>query len=379
MLRGLVLALSICFSALMGTARADAVSKSAEAGVWQFKTAIEHLGQSLYRFGLAAPDRSQAIMLPILRMPVPVNPKPDKITYADFRKILETLVLDLDASEQSLAKLGDADFKLPIDLATVNFDFDQDGKTSTLETLPAVLAGLMPATDTAMPTKMMVHFDTADIYWLRGYSRFISGFAQFLLAHNFEQSFNGTFHIFFPSSGIELGNKLNANRSTAPYVDAEIGDLVALIHLINWPVVEPERLADVRVRLSAMAKLSPLSWAAARAETDNDFEWLPNAKQTAALTSGTNTDEVIDGWTAVMAEFDDVLNGKKLMPHWRFDKGMNVKRFFETSKRFDLVLMITGTDAVNYLEEGPISSSTKWNELMRTFQGNFLGYALWFN
>ena len=128
-----------------------------------------------------------------------------------------------------------------------------------------------------------------------------------------------------------------------------------------------------------MADLSPKSWAAARRETDNDREWLPNAKQVQAFTGSTNDDEVINGWLEVMAEFKAVLEGRKLMGHWRFDKGMNIKRFFEESKGFDLVLWITGTDAVQYVEEGPVSNGTTWNGLTGTFRGNFLGYALWFN
>ncbi len=385
MARFLLILLSFLLFPLAQQTRADVVSDTAAkvqagAGMWQFTTAVEHLGQSMFRFGLAAPQRRNMMMFPVLRMPVPQNTKPEKITYADFRKILETLVLDLDAAEASMAKLGDVDFKLPVDLATIRFDFDSDGKTGQLETLPATLVSMMGATDlTATPPNLNVNFDTADVYWLRGYGRFISAFAQILLANDFEQSFNSTFHLFFPNSGLETGNKLAANRSIAPYTDGEIGDAIALFHLINWQVVEPARLADARTRLHAMATLSPQSWAAARRETDNDREWLPNAKQTGGITGVTNTDEVIDGWLAVMNEFADVLDGRKLMPHWRFDKGMNMKRYFAESKRTDLVLLITGTDAVNYLEAGPLSDSTKWNDLMRTFQGNFLGYALWFN
>jgi hypothetical protein len=226
---------------------------------------------------------------------------------------------------------------------------------------------------------LKLNFDTADIYWLRGYDRFISAFAQFLLAHDFEQEFKSTFHVFFPNAGLSIGEKLNANRSARPYADGEIGDVIAFIHLVNWPVVDRARLSDVRSRLLDMATLSPKSWAASRRETDNDLEWLPNAKQTDGITQAKITDEQIDGWITVMNEFANVLDGKELMPHWRFDKGMNVKRYFAESKRFDLVLLITGTDAVDYLENGPVSTSARWNEMMRTFEGNFLGYALWFN
>jgi hypothetical protein len=152
-----------------------------------------------------------------------------------------------------------------------------------------------------------------------------------------------------------------------------------MIHLIDWKVVEPERRKDARLRLKAMAELSRKSWAAARAETDNDREWLPNAKQTPLFAAAPVSDEVIDSWLKVMDEFEAVLDGTKLLPHWRFAQGVNLRRFFDEGKDFDLVLMIAGVDSSPWLEQGSISDSTTWDNLMGAFRGNFLGYAVWFN
>jgi hypothetical protein len=351
------------------------------AGTLQFVTAIENLGQSFYKYGLAAPTRRNAMMIPGLRMPVPPNPNPEKIDYQKFRAVLENLVKDLDAAETSLAVLGETDVKLPIDFSKVTFDFDGNGKASGEETLPGIITALSGGAGTAPPS-FNVAFDTADIYWLRGYGRFISAFSQFLLAHDFEDLFNKTFHVFFPKAELLTGDLLEANRSkenAGGFAQGEFGDIVAMIHLINWKTIDPARLEDSRKRLVAMAELSPKSWAAARKETDNDREWLPNAKQTQAITGTTNTDEIIDGWLEVMTEFKSVLEGQKLVPHWRFDKGMNVKRLFNESKHFDLVLLIAGTNAAPYLEEGQISDAATWNRLNQTFRGNFIGYAIWFN
>jgi len=43
------------------------------------------------------------------------------------------------------------------------------------------------------------------------------------------------------------------------------------------------------------------------------------------------------------------------------------------------VLWAAGHSAVPYLEDGPTLSLTDWNQWNRAFNGNFLGYALWFN
>jgi hypothetical protein len=384
---------SLSASPIVNMARADAfddlkvqiASVAYADGVLKFNQAVETLGQSLYRYGLEAPQtRDLAMILPVMRMPVPTNPNPEKIDYQAFRKILETLVIDLDASEAALASAGEVEAKLNVNLTTIGYDFNLDGKRTPDETLPAILTGMLGPNVTPS-SDFSVKFDTADIYWLRGYGRFISGFAQFLLAHDFEDTFNKTFQIYFPRSGLAVGEKLRANRSSAgiyigsPEGEGTIADAIAFIHLINWPTVEAARLDDARKRWSEMADLSPKSWAAARKETDNDREWLPNAKQTQAITGSVNSDETINAWLAVMTEFKEILDGKKLMPHWRFDKGLNMKRFFTESKSFDLVLMITGTDAVQYAEDGPVSTSARWNELMSAFQGNFLGYAVWYN
>jgi hypothetical protein len=297
-----------------------------------------------------------------------------------MREIFQRLVSDLDRAEASLARLGDAPVRLPVDPMALRLDFDADGKTGARETLGALLAGLMggPGPQPAAGS-LKVSFDTADIYWMRGYGRFISSFAQFFLAHDFHESFDKTFHLFFPGAGLTTGDRLARNRSAMPYSEDEIGDLLAFVHLMNWPVVEPQRLSDVRLRLVAMTEMSRQSWAAARRETDDDHEWLPNSKQKSALFGEPLADAVIDGWLTVMAEFSDVLEGRKLLPHWRFDRGMNLRRLFEESRRFDLVLLATGTDAVNYLEDGPVSDSATWSNIMGAFEGNFLGYALWFN
>jgi hypothetical protein len=352
----------------------DAESRAAR-GTLRFLMAIEHAAQALHRHGLEI--RGGARMgLPILRLPVPPNPRPEPIDYAKFRAIFDGVVSDLSAAEADLKEVGDQAVKLPLDLLKLRLDMDGDGKASDYESVAAIIGDLNRGEGPAAAT---VAFDTADIYWLRGYSHFLMGFSQFLLAHDFQEMFDKTFHIYFPNSGLPYADKLSRNVSQDMFVNDDVGDVIAMIHLINWRVAEPERRKDARQQLLAMADLSRKSWAAARAETDNDREWLPNAKQVGALGGPPVDDEVIDGWLAVMTEFEAVLEGKKLLPHWRFTEGLNLKRFFEEGKDFDLVLMIAGVDSVPWLEPGPVSDSTSWNNLMGVFRGNFLGYALWFN
>lgn len=356
---------------------ATAAEARAARGMLAFVAAIERLGQSLHRHGLET-SQSTMMSLPILRLPVPPNPRPENLDYQKFRAILQKLAADLATAESLLAEIGGKDVKLTVDLLQARLDLDGDGKAGDYESLGAMMQALSRAPAPG-PAEMTVSFDTADIYWLRGYMKFIAAAAEFGLAHDFQPTFDKTFHVFFPNAGLPLAKELRRPVTGNVWADGAIGDAIAFIHLISWPTAEPARLADVRLRLKAMAALSRQSWQAARAETDNDREWLPNARQTGALTALPVTDQTIDGWLAVMQEFELILDGQKLIPHWRFDRGLNIRRMFEESKRFDLVLLLTGTDAVPYLENGPLSSTADWNNLMRVFQGNFVGYALWFN
>jgi hypothetical protein len=353
----------------------------AARGTLKFFVAITHLGQSLHRHGLEI-SRQQVLGLPILRMPVPPNAHPEKLTYDGFRKILVTLVDDLAAAEADLAKVGDHDVQLPLDLAKVRLDLDGDGKASDYETIGVMFSHLRGVSaDAAIPgLPLAVDFDTADVYWLRGYGSFLGAFSELLLSNDFSEAFDKTFHIYFPHAGLPLADKLAVDPTMGNLMsNGNIADAISLVHLVNWHVVEPERRKDVRLKLIAMADLSLKSWAAARAETDNNKEWMPSAKQTAALPLGQVDDVVIDSWLAVMAEFKQVLEGKKLLPHWRFNQGINLKTYIDEGKTFDPVLLVAGADAVPYLEDGPISDQTTWNQLQAGFRGNFLGYALWFN
>ncbi len=366
-------------SALDGNAAAEA--KSAE-GVLTFVSAIEHLGQSLYRHGLETHPGGVVMQLPILRMPVEPNPNPEPITYEKWRAVLQTLFDDLSKADALLAEGAAADakgdVKLNLDLMKIRMDLNSDGKASDAESFRAILQALSRGAEPSSPPDLTFAFDKADLLWLRGYIHFLTASAQFGLAVDFEESFNKTAHAYFPRAGLPMSQELLAPAMASGFVDNSVGDAIAMVHLLNWQVTDPARLKDVRTRLATMATLSRESWAAARAESDNDKEWLPNARQTGRW--GMDVDDAtIDGWLTVMGEFEAVLDGKKLMPHWRFEKGFNVKRFFEESKRIDAVLIIAGVDAVPFLETGPISTTADWDGLTSAFRGNFLGYALWFN
>lgn len=370
-------------AALSGLPEGDGLAeKKAALGLIAFVSAVEHLGQSLHRHGLETHPGGVMMQLPVLRMPVEPNPNPEPVTYEKWRAILQTLADDLGKADTLLAEGAKADVggsvKLPLDLMKVRADLNSDGAAAEKESLGAILQALSRMSEPTTPPDLNFTFDKADLLWLRGYIQFLTAFTQFGLAMDFEESFNKTAHAYFPRAGLPMAEELLAPVGAGGFVDNSIGDAIAAVHLLNWQVIDANRLKEVRTRLATMASLSRESWAAARAETDDDKEWLPNAKQKGRW--GMDVDDAtIDSWLAVMGEFETVLDGKKLMPHWRFNKGFNVKRFFDESKHIDAVLIIAGVDAVPFLESGPISTTADWDGLTGAFRGNFLNYAIWFN
>ncbi len=349
-------------------------------GLLQFVRAVEHLSQSLYLYGLETHPGDEMMQLPILRVPVEPNPHPEKIDYQKYRAILQDLFDDLNQADAQLAQGAKGEgVKLPLDLAKVRIDMNKDGKANSEESVGLMLEKILRSPTGGTIPDLNFNFDKADLLWLRGYIQFLTASAEFGLAIDFEDSFNKTGHAFFPKSGLPMSDILLMRSQSMRFVDNSVGDALALVHLMNWKVSDPQRFDDVRLRLIKLAELSPESWKAARAETDNDREWLPNAKQTGRWGAMAVDDATINGWLAVVSEFKQVLEGTKLAPHWRFEQGINVKRLFQETKRLDIVLLIAGVDTVPFLESGPMSTTADWHNLTSLFRGNFLGYALWFN
>jgi hypothetical protein len=358
----------------------DAEARFALGGVLLVR-AVERLGQNLYRHGLQTP---RTMFLPLFSLPVPVNPRPEALTYERLREIFAQLVRDLDAAETELARVEAADVKLPVDLARITLDLNGDGVANDREKLPVIIESLAQGArrrgiKTATGDSFPVSFDLADVYWMRGYANLVAVTAEFFLAHDFRATFDATFHLFFPRADLPFARLLA--EPTGPRTGMEFGtilDAVALIHLVRWDVAEPARMASIHRRLKHAVDLSRKTWAAVLAETDDDNEWLPGPSQKGVLDMPV-TAEMIASWLAMLNEVEAVLDGRKLAPHPRFNRGINVKKLFTEPKQFDLVLWITGHGALPFLEDGPLVDTSSWNQASQVFRGNLLTYAFWFN
>lgn len=168
-----------------------------------------------------------------------------------------------------------------------------------------------------------------------------------------------------------------AVRAVTEY--SSIADLIAFVHLLRWPVAEPDRSASSLAHLERMVELSRENWRRIDAETDNGREWVPNPRQTGVFRSLTIDQARYDGWLVFLDQMDAVLKGKSLLPHWRFRQGFNLRRMFLEPQTLDAVMLAHGQALLPYLEDGPIADSGTWSRAIEVFGGDFFGYFLWIN
>ncbi|MFG0334263.1 MAG: hypothetical protein ACF8TS_12935 [Maioricimonas sp. JB049] len=354
-----------------------------QLGAVQFLQAIEHLAQSHYRYGLLQEASRQ---IPLLRIPVPPNPKPKKLTYRKARQVLERFVNDLAVAEATLARVDtSADCRLPLHIGRIRFDIDGDGNGSDIETLWRMYRVVNAGVRQTDGENFLIVFDAGDVRWLQGYCHLLSAMGDTALAYNWRELFERCAHLFYPNPATPYP-WLKEEKRSGSWDMRQITDIIAFIHLINFPVKEPERMESALHHLRAMIGLSRESWELIQAESDDDHEWLPNPRQTGVIPRVRVEQAMIDSWHEFLVEAEAMLAGEKLIPYWRgprdegsMPRGVNLHKVFTEPRRFDLVMWVQGTDAVPYLEEGQLSDPATWRRLQQVFRGQFIGFAIWFN
>lgn len=352
-------------------------------GMVQFLHGVERFAQSLYKYGFGAPPILDMAGFPGSHLPLPKNPQPQKISYAAFRAIAQAWLDDLQKAETTLAGLGDTEIELPLRFGLIRLDLDGDGQATDEELLWKIyvrLNGAAAQLKAEDVREFVIAFDRGDADWLRGYCHLLMALGEIFLAYDGKEWFERTAHLIFPN--VETPHEfLYKGPKVFEFNGADIADLIAYIHLLNFPVAEPKRLTAALEHLEAMLKQSRAMWKHILAETDDNREWIPGPKQTGVVPNVKVTDEMVRGWGEFLDEAAALLAGKTLIPFWRAHdgRGINLRRVFTEPRPFDLVLWIQGTAATPYLERGTVTKSEVWERFERIFQGEFVGFALWFN
>lgn len=362
-------------------------------GVFSFFAAVEDMAQALYRHGFN-PERGIAVG-PFMGMAqdeggVP-REAPEPLTYEDLRSYLQEFASALDAARPLLLAASEGDFAVEIDVLEIRVDIDGDGVAGEMESIGAFLAlaaqtgervdmGMGMAPDLDMPHSVFA-FDAADAIWLAGYSQVLAVQLDFLLAHDFETFFDASMHRLFPGSGL----KMESVASTGSIFleresDALLADAIAMVHTVNWPVTDSDRLAGVRERALDVLNLSRQNWAAILAETDDNLEFIPSPTQTSQFQTLEVTKATVEAWLETLDVVGAILEGDLLLPHWRFGElGFDLADWFENAERTDFVLLFTGLDALPYMREGDVVDAETFAAANAVFGGSIWNYAVWFN
>lgn len=356
-------------------------------GTLEFLQSVEHLGQSLYRYGALGPESRLTRLIPFVRMNVPANPAPEPVKYDDVRTVLKTLVSDLAQAEKTLAAIEDKSVQQRLHFGQIVLDIVPDGKAGEEEKLWRMYAALNRGLDLhrdferRAAEEFVIAFDYGDVCWLRGYCHLLSAMSEAILAYDEETFFNLISRHIFAKPVSPLPAEAQAPLADGEGFNSEIADAIAGIHNFSFALKEPERMKLALGHFKEVLRLSRESWHAIEAETDNDREWVPNSSQDSVIPNVRVTKEMIAGWKLFLDEAEKTLDGKQLMPHWRFkdDYGINLRRVFEEPKPFDLVMWAHGAAALPYAEKGTVANEETRDRLQRLFGGQFIGFAFWFN
>jgi len=336
-------------------------------GVLRFIRAVERLGQSLHAYGL----KSEHQDAPFLRLPVPANAEPAVIRYADFRRLLDEFRRDLLDAEGVLAAVSDDRVALPLRLADIHLDLDGDGNPT--DRFVDVLRKIMrrDADFLRDNPEFLVRLDRGDVAWLRAYCHLLASLVDVYLAFDTQ----AYFELWSSEAFAKPANGFAGTADERRDKSREAGRVTR--------IVEPARLARFRRHVIRVAELNRELWKHLRAETDDDFEWLPNSRQTGVLRMPVR-DSMVDAWLAALTELESLLEGKKLLPSlWgeADGQGVNLKTLLEDppAEFRGEELAAHGLPA-KYLEHGPPVDFRVFLVVLQVFQDTTaVGYMAWFN
>lgn len=333
-------------------------------GLVKFFRAIERFGQSLYRHGAL----SELDQIPFFRVPIPPNPNPVPITCQDARAIMDRLRQDLDEIDLLLTPLHadgaieDRDFKMLINLARVQMDFDGD---QIPEQQLGELAQHLFEKEFKFLEKdndLLVHFDMGDVYWLRIYCNLLSGMLDTGLAVDWRPFYRDAAPHFFANPDF--------NQLVEPPVQPGMGTA--------WlPLSEPKRLSEGRRKLVRVTLLNREMWRQVRREKDNDHEWLPNARQDSVLGISVR-DDLVTLWLSAIDDVGEMLEGEKGVPTSYGSKDgrpLNLKYLLDhVTDRFYIPLQ---TDHYDNLDDEYYTDADDISDISLIVL--FQAYTEWFN
>lgn len=338
-------------------------------GVLQVLRGVERLGQGLHEYGVKAQNSGELF----IRLPVPDNPDPAPINYQLLRQLLDDFRRDLERAEATLAGVKEEQVKLPLRLGSIKFDLDHDGKaTDTLLTVMQRLDRGNRLERFEKNPELQVTFDRGDVAWLRAYCHLLMGFLDGYLAVDNEGVFNLRSDTLFakPKHPFVGTDEERREAWTTAYASARMS--------------EPLRWHRTRLHFLQAAKLNKETWDYIRKETDDDHEWLPNARQVSMLGLRVQ-DRMIDAWLAMWGELEALFDGTKVFPIQQLvgpdkkrkpNEGISFHKLMEDPP--ERINDIRELDA-KYFTEEPAADIGRLIGWYFSFGASPIPFAVWFN
>ena len=153
---------------------------------------------------------------------------------------------------------------------------------------------------------------------------------------------------------------------------------VAIAALQQKP--DAARIRATHADWTAMISHNRTFWDRLAQETDNDREWIPNARQTSVLPIEI-PERLAEGWQNILADAEAVLDGRLLVPHPLLPPGhgISIPAYVDNPAPLDLTEWVHGIGAYPYTAKGPRITGQSWQAFQRITQGNAAGFALFLN
>ena len=353
-------------AALAGRTRTP--ETSFQLGGVRFLRAIETMLQTRYESYDA-----EVPFIPGFAAPLPPNANAS-FDPGFLETALKGALEHLDGARVALGEATNGEFSTELRLDALWFDIDRDRRRSDWESLQAILEGVGAQVDwNSFNGK--VRFDTADAEWLAAYVHLISGTSEMVLSVD-------------PTTAIRTVYEGRAKLERAGAIgapdflfgdDAWIDQAAAVLMALDG---EPDA-ARTRKALDHFRSIIAHNrkfWPEMMAETDNDHEWLPNPSQTSAFGIEI-TVEIATGWQDVLAELDEMLEGRALIPFWRTPPGpqgavngvgINLRRLLTDPPNLNVALLIQGAAIAPYLDQGKLVTLNAWNRFGALTRGDGL-------
>lgn len=172
------------------------------------------------------------------------------------------------------------------------------------------------------------------------------------------------------------GNRMSRSvESSRPMIDAVY---VTLAALKQQP--DPARIKAMMTHWRAMIAENKRFWELVAQETDNDREWIPNARQTPAIPMEIDP-ELGDAWQAVLKDAEALLTGRLLIPHPLLPAGYGISlvHYEQYPTPIDLLEVIHGVGLYEHAAKGPRISPQSWQRFSRMTNGRAGMFSIFYN